>query len=215
MIKRLVLLVVFLLASLKPVYADNLSVSVYGSYNFASKGLTIFWKTPTTTYSSYKLVLSKITVTNVCGSSILTLLKTYTTNGYNTTFTNLSPDYYRVDIKGVLPTGEILIYTQDFFIALTSPKFEISWCNGTSADNSSITDTVVYTNVIPSFEFTNNVSVPDYKTMKLSKVTNYYDSLNMIFVNKVGTGVSGPSGQVIVYSVIPEKPTWQWIKENN
>ena len=214
MIRRLVLLVVFLLAGLKPVYADTLSVDVYGSYNFAAKGLTIFWKTPTTTYSSYKLILSKITVTATCGSPILTGLKTYTTNAYNTTFTNLPPDYYRVDIKGITSTGEALVYSKDFFIALTSPKFEISWCNGTSADNASITDTVVYTNVVPSFEFTNNVSVPDYKTMKLSKTTNYYDSLNMVFVNKVGTGQSGPSGQVIVYTVLPDKPTWQGIKAN-
>lgn len=213
MINKIVLLVVFLLSTCFPVYADTLSVDVYGSYNFVDKALTVFWKPSKVVYPSYKLILNKITLTPVCGAPELSIIKTVTTNGNNITFTNLVPDYYKVVIKGLDVVGnENLIYSKDFFIALSSIKYAISWCNG--QDDSGITNTVVYTNTQPSFEFTNPSNVPDFIKKQLSRTTEYFETLNMVFINKSVTDTSEPSGQLIIYSAIPYTPTWQGLKDN-
>ena len=212
MLGKLILLVMFLLTLSKSVYAETVALDMYGVYNFDTKAFSVFWKNPSTTYSSYVVELYKVTISTTCGNNTLTFIKTVTTNGNNLTFTTLAPDYYKVKIKGVNNTVQTDIFSQDFFIAVSSPSFSVGWCN---VDTTNLTDTIVFVETTPTFTFSNSVSVPEYKNMVLSKETNYFQVLNMVFVNKFGTQTSPPSGQVIVYSAIPKKPTWKGISKLN
>jgi len=212
MLGRFIFLVVFLLTLIKPVYAETVDLNLYGAYDFTTKSFSVFWKNPSITYTSYVVELYKLTLSQTCGDNTLTLLKTANTSGNNLTFTTLAPDYYKIKIKGINNTTQTEVFVQDFFIAVSSPSFSIGWCN---TDSVNLTDTVVFVETVPTFTFSNSVSVPEYKNMTLSKETSYFQVLNMIFVNKFGTQTSPPSGQVIVYSAIPKKPTWKGISKLN
>lgn len=196
----------FLLTLTKSVFAETVALDMYGTYNFSTKAFSVFWKNPSTTYSSYVVELHKITLTTTCGNNTVTFIQSANTTGNNLTFTNLNPDYYKIKIKGVSNNVQTDVFIQDFFIAVSSPSFSVGWCNVSSVD---LTDTVVFVESIPTFTFSNSVSVPEYKNMVLSKETNYFQVLHMVFVNKFGTQKSPPSGQVIVYTAIPKKPVWK------
>ena len=213
MIKRLLfILVVFLLAFSTPIYADSVKVDVYGVYNYEAKALSVFWKNPTITYSSYIIELNKVTLGVACGGITHTLLETTPTTGNNLTYSNLEPGYYMVLIKGVNAQGaSVNVFSKDLFITVSSISFKISWCY---KNPEIITDTIVFITETPTFEFTNSISVPEYKQMSIAKETSYFTVLNMVFQNKSTVELSEPSGQVIVYSAIPYKPTWQGIRGN-
>ncbi len=206
MFGKLVFLVMFLLTLTKTVYAETVDLNMYGTYDFSTKAFSVFWKNPSTTYSSYVVELNRITLNPTCGDNTVTFIQSANTTGNNLTFTNLNTGYYKVKIKGVVNTTQTDVFIQDFFIAVSSPSFSIGWCNVTSVD---LTDTVVFVENIPTFTFSNSVSVPEYKNMVLSKETNYFQVLHMVFVNKFGTQKSPPSGQVIVYTAVPKSPVWK------
>lgn len=204
----LVLLAAFLLLCVSPIYAESINLNVYGAYDFNTKQLSVFWKNTTVTYSSYIIELQKVVLTSTCGNTTLTTLNTESSYNNTITFNNIDPNYYKVIIKGINNNISTQLYTQDFFIAVSSPSFQISWCN---IDPTSVTDTVVFLETTPSFTFSNPISVPEYKNMFLAKNTGYFQVLNMVFVNKYGSQMSEPSGQIIVYATVPDKPTWKGI----
>jgi len=211
-IRKLLIMVVFLLSLVKPVYSETLSVDVYGDYNFEAKTLFVFWKDTIVTYSSFFVEMHKVTLGDSCGNTTLTLLGSKPTDYNNLRYDNLEPGYYKVIVKGVDQNNlQTVAFIQDFFITVSSTTFGLSWC---TENPTTIDGTKVYITTTPTFEFTNPMAIPDYTKMMLSKSTDYFQVLNMVFVNTAGTQVSAPSGQVIIYSAIPYTPTWQGIRSN-
>ena len=201
-----------MLSLVKPVYSETLSVDVYGDYNFETKTLSVFWKDTLVTYSSFFVELHKLTIGDSCGDNILTLLGNKYTDYNNLRYDNLDPGYYTVIIKGVDQNNlQTVAFIKEFFIAVSSTTFNLSWCN---KEPNTVDGTKVYITTTPTFEFTNPTNIPDYTKMMLSKSTDYFQVLNMVFINTAGTQVSAPSGQVIMYSAVPFTPTWQGIRSN-
>ncbi|MBV5346653.1 hypothetical protein JZU46_00250 [bacterium] len=217
-IKYVLATVTFLLLLIRPVYSATLAVAIYGSYDYYSKALSVFWKT-TTIYDSFKIdFYSTFVAPNApCGTApTLTLKSSYTSNysNKNITLPNVTDGKYRVNIYGVVGTTSTLLQTQDFFIQAVSKDFTIGWCN-TSSSTFTYTGTLVYTSTTGSFDFEGEENITTWQISELARNTQYFSIKNMLFVNLGYDNVSPTvtikspkSAQIITYTVIPEKPIW-------
>lgn len=199
------------------VYGSNLlNVSIYGTYDFTERALYVFWNN--TQYQSFKVELHKVKISDNCTGPIsIGLIGSITTTSHNLRFTNIEPNYYRAIIYGVNGSSNLFIIQQDFFIASASRSYAISWCNGVSP---TLTKTIVYVTDKPTFENFGGepIDVPKWQEMVLDRSNlSYFVQENMlfrnVFTNGTETTLSPPSGQVITYTVIPDKPTWKGINK--
>ena len=218
-IKYVLATVIFLLLIVRPVYSATLAVDIYGSYDYYSKNLSIFWRT-TDVYTSFKIEFYSTLSNGTCDASpTLTLKNSYTSNysNKNITLSNVTDGKYRIKVYGVTGTSNTLVQTQDFFIQAVSKDFTIGWCNITPS-NFTYTGTTVYTNTTSSFDFGNEESISTWKITELARSTQYFNIKNMVFTNNgyynsaPTTIIKSPiSAQVITYTVIPETPIWKGI----
>jgi len=218
------ILVAFLLLGLRPVYCAELTVGVYGSYDFNTKNMSIFWK-PITGYTGYSVTLYRINVVNadVCPQTLTeTSINTATTTSTvtNITFTNVSANNrYIAKISGITSSGQSILYTKEFYIWVVTPQYTVAWCPTPVDTLNDLISTIEYSTPAPSFSFGNSIDISTWKTQKVSKNSSYYTINNMVLVNVYKnkatsqTLYSEPSAQAITYTAIPDTPIWDTIKE--
>lgn len=210
--------VVFFLLLAIPANSKVLEVPIYGTYNFNTNSLNVFWKT-SPPFTSYKAQLYKRILGVECSNIYTdTLLLENTTNSLNTTFNNLlvytdNKTRYYIKIFGSSGTTDTLLYVQEFYIYIAGTTFQVSWSNCNVGESS----TVVYYTTTPSFNFGEEVPVNTWQNYLYSTVVNQFTNISMIFVYKYidvnnTTIYSGPSAQIILFSGLPGKPTWQGVE---
>ncbi len=217
---RYLLNVVFLLFLFitTSVSGKTLEVSIYGNYNFNTNSLNVFWK-PDVLFNTFKTQLFKRVLGNECtGIYTDTLLLENTSTNLNTTFNNLliytdNKTRYYVKVFGVSGTNSTLLYSQEFYVFIAGTTFQVSWSNCNVGENS----TVVYHTTTPSFNFGEEIPVVNWKNYIFDITINQFTNISMIFVYKYLDSAtntiiySGPSAQILLFSGLPSKPTWQGI----
>ena len=155
------------------------------------------------------------------GPKTRNILATPTVSGatYNLTFTNINDGIYQVVILGTKGTTTAQILSQTFYVFKVSKNQTVGWCNNIPINDQTFKGTTVYTTKVPSFVFGTAAPVPDFLKTQLTQNGEYFETKYSLFTNEfllpnqTKLTSSQASAQLITFSVIPEKPVQEGIKD--